>query len=218
MQRRRFPFVELGIIVLAVIGVIAIFVVNYPLEKKRAADVAQRQACPSQIYARLLMRYDKPPIYEEEYRMQDVEGKSAFDYRIRSYSGKEVTIVAPARAMYDVSFAYGRMDQDGVWQLVNQPARGNTSVQYTVYVKQLVECKQGERTITFTDPHYWATTAGRQFSIDLSKQKPQDLLKMDSKSIANPGYEKVVNEFLTFGPDTFRKKIAAAQAAMRREK
>lgn len=218
MRPRRFPFVELGIIVLAVVGVVAIFVVNYPLEKKRAADVATRRACPSQIYSRLLIGYDKPPVYEEEYRMQDVEGKSKFDYRIRSYSGKEVTIVAPERATYDVSFFYGRLDQDGVWQLVNQPPRGNTNVHYTVYVKQLVECKQGERTITFTDPHYWATTAGRQYAIDLSKQNPNDLLKMNSKALANPGYEKVVNEFLTFGPSSFRAKISAARAAMRKEK
>lgn len=218
MRPRRFPFVELGIIVLAVVGVIAIFVVNYPLEKKRAADVAKQRACPSEIYARMLVHYDNPPIYEEEYRMQDVEGKSRFDYRIRSYGGKQVTIVAPDRSTYDVSFAYGRMDQDGVWQLVNQPPRGKTDVHYTIYVKQLVECKQGERTIVFTDPHYWATTAGRRFSIDLSKQNPRDLLKMSSTSLADDRYEKVVNEFRTFGPQTFRTKIAGAQAALRREK
>ncbi len=214
-MRRRFPFVEVGIIALAIIGVIAIFVVNYPYEKQRAADVAKKQACPSQIYARLLIRYDKPPIYEEEYRMQDIEGTSSFDYRIRSYDGKQVTISAPQRIVYDVSFFYGRIDQEGVWQLTDQPPRGNTDVHYTIYVKQLVECKQGERTITFTDPHFWATTAGRQYSLDLSKQSPKDLLKMNSMALADPRYEQIVNEFRTFGPESFRAKIAAAQAAMR---
>lgn len=217
-MRRRFPFVELGIIVLALIGVIAIFTVNYPLEKKRAESVRQKQACPSEIYARMLVHYDKPPIYEEEYRMQDIEGKSTFDYRIRSYGGKQVTITAPERAMYDVSFFYGRIDQIGVWTLTDQPPRGKTDPTYTIYVKQLVECKQGERRISFTDPHYWATTAGRQFSIDLSKQNPRDLLKMNSTSLANDKYEKIVNEFRTFGPDSFRAKIAAAQAATRKGK
>ena len=217
-MRRRFPFVEIGIIVLAVVGVIAIFTVNYPLEKKRAENVAQKRACPSQIYARMLVHYANPPIYEEEYRMQDVEGKSGFDYRIRSYGGKQVTITAPQEAIFDVSFFYGRIDQIGVWQLTDQPPRGNTDITYTIYVKQLVECKQGERTITFTDPHYWATTAGRQYSIDLSKQNPNDLLKMNSTTLANDKYEKIVNEFRSFGPESFRKKIASAQSALRREK
>jgi hypothetical protein len=218
MRPRRFPIVELTIILLAVTAVVAIFVVNYPIEKKRAEEVAKRRACPSQIYSRLLIHYDKPPIYEEEYRMQDIEGKSAFDYRIRSYNGKQVTIAAPERAMTDVSFFFGRIDQLGVWKLTNQPPVGNTDTHYTIYVKQLVECEQGERTITFTDPHYWATKAGRQYAIDLSKQNPKDLLKMKSTSLADPRYEQIVNEFRTFGPPSFQKKIAAARAAMQKEK
>jgi hypothetical protein len=115
--------------------------------------------------------------------------------------------------MYDVSFFFGRLDQDGVWQIVNQPPRGNTDVHYTVYVKQLADFKQGDRTITFTDPHYWATTAGRQYSIDLSKESPNDLLKLKSTELADDRYQKV-DDFRSFGPESFRTKIADARASL----
>ncbi|MBV8654905.1 MAG: hypothetical protein JO160_02600, partial [Candidatus Eremiobacteraeota bacterium] len=75
--------------------------------------------------------------------------------------------------------------------------------------------KQGERTVTFTDPHYWAVTAGRQYSIDLSKQSPNDLLKMQSTAVADPRYEQIVRDFREFGPDEFRANVAAAQARAR---
>jgi hypothetical protein len=101
-----------------------------------------------------------------------------------------------------------------VWQLVNQPPRGNTSVHYTIHVRQVVDFKQGERTITFTDPHYWAVTAGRQYNIDLSKNSPSDLLKMNSTSLADPRYLTIVNDFRNFGPDEFRARIVKARASM----
>lgn len=182
-------------------------------EFSRLGAVSHVIQAPSQIYCRLLVSYDKPPVYEEEYRMQDIEGMSTFEYRIRTYDGKQITIKAPPHEMYDVSYFYGKLDQDGVWQLVNQPPRGNTNVHYTVYVKQLADYKQGERTITFTDPHYWATTGGRQFQIDLSKNKPGDLLKMQSTVLENPHYLQIVNDFRDFGPDSFKARIARARAS-----
>ena len=211
---RRFP-VGWAILVLSIIAVILAFRVHWSDELTRLTKVQNTTKAPSRIYARMLVRYDKGPIYEEEYRMQDIEGVSTFDYRIRGYNGRQITITAPPTERYDVSFFFGSLDIDGVWQLVDQPPRGQTSPEYTVYVKQLVDFKHGERTITFTDPHYWATTAGRQYQIDLSKQNPNDLLKLNSTELANPHYSAVVRDFREFGPPEFRAKIAAAQATIR---
>ena len=211
---RRFPVAPAIVLLTVVIGIIG-WRFSIPSEYRRLQEVAATRKARSEIYTRMLVRYDKPPIYEEEYRMADVEGVSTYDYRIRAYNGKEITITQPPRRMYDVSYFYGSLDQDGVWQLTNRPLRGNATVHYTVYVKQLVDFKQGERTITFTDPHYWATTAGRQYQIDLSKQKPSDLLTMQSTQLADPHYADVVRDFREFGPPTFRSKIAAAQARIR---
>lgn len=211
---RRRTVVPVSILVFTIFMAVTGYFIYWHGETSRIAEVAKIHKARSEIYARLTITYDKPPVYEEEYRMQDVEGKSTFTYRIRSYAGKQITITAPPAAMFDVSFFYGALDQDGVWQIVNQPPRGDTSIHYTVYVKQLVDFKQGERTVTFTDPHYWATTAGRQYNIDLSKNSPKDLLKMQSTQLADPRYLKVITDFRTFGPPAFRKRVADARAQM----
>lgn len=211
---RHRSIVPLAILLFAVFMAITGYFIYWRGETGRVTQVAKIHQAKSEIYAHLLITYDKPPVYDEEYRMQDIEGKSSFTYRIRSYAGKEISISAPPAAMYDVSFFYGKLDQDGVWQLVNQPPRGDTSAHYTVYVKQVVDFKQGERTVTFTDPHYWATTAGRQYSLDLSKNSPNDLLKMKSTSLADPRYLQIVEDFRNFGPDEFRGRITKARASM----
>lgn len=209
------------VVVLAALT-IAIITIHYlPLELKQLQQVDKLKACPSEIYLRMLVHYDKAPVYEEEYRMQDINGASKASYRIRTYAGKEVTVSEPARSETDVSFLLGSTVQDGIWDLTNRPPEGNTAVHYTVYVKQLVDCKQGVRTITFTDPKHIATDAGREYQIDLSKQKvksPADLIHLESKSLADPHYLAVVTDFRTFGSETFRKNVAEAQAAARASK
>ena len=211
---RHRSIIPLAILLFAIFMAVTGYFIYWRNETGRLAQVAKIHLAKSEIYSRLLIAYDKPPVYQEEYRMQDIEGKSSFTYLIRSYAGREISISAPPAAMYDVSFFYGKLDQDGVWQIVNQPPRGDTSVHYTVYVRQVVDFKQGDRTVTFTDPHYWATTAGRQYNIDLSKNSPSDLLKMESKSLADPRYQTIVNDFRNFGPDEFRARIAKARASM----
>jgi hypothetical protein len=209
---RRFPPLEITIVVIIVVMLVAGWRIYGTGEMGRFAPVVKAQNAPSELYARLTIRYVKPPIYEEEYGMQDVEGISSFSYRVRSYNCKQITIRAPAGAIYDVSFFFGQLDQDGIWQLVDRAPRADADAYYTVYVKQLADYKEGDRTVTFTNPRYWATTAGRQYQIDLSKQSPSDLLHMQSTQLADPGYAKIVADFRTFGPDEFRKNVELAQA------
>lgn len=184
-------------------------------ELRRMHEVSHVGKAPSELYARLLIRYDKPPLYDEEYRMQDVEGVSSFTYRVRGYNGRQITVTAPPAAVYDVSFFFQRLDQIGVWQIVDKPPLQDADARYTIYVKQLADYKQGERTVTFTNPHYWAIEAGHQYQIDLSKQNPKDLLKMQSTVLADPRYETIVNGFRAFGPDEFRRNVARAQAQVK---
>jgi hypothetical protein len=210
--------VPIFVLILTLAFVVFTFMISFRYETGRIREVQRIKSSPSQIYARMLIQYDKPPIYQEEWRMKDVEGVSTYDYRIRAYDGKQITITMPPNAVHDVSYWWGKLDRDGIWQITDQPPRGDTTKTYTVYVKQIVDFKHGERTVTFTDPHYWATTAGRQYTLDLSKQNPNDLLKMRSTQLADPRYEVVVNDFLTFGPDAFRAKIAAARAKLEASK
>ena len=207
--------VPLAILVFAIFMAVTGYFVYWHSETGRIKEVAKIHGAKSEIYARLHIAYDHPPVYEEEYRMQDIEGKSTFTYRIRSFAGKEISITAPPAAMYDVSFFFGQLVQDGVWELVNRDPRPDAAAFYTVYVKQRADYKEGDRTVTFTDPKYWATLKGQRFQMDLSKQNPNDFFTVKGTSLAEPQYEKIVDDFRNFGPDEFRRNVAKAQARAR---
>lgn len=167
----------------------------------------------------LAMKYDKPPIYLEQYTMHNDNGISSAQYKIQGYSGKVVTITLPPDKTYAVTFFFEEVVQDGIWQLMNKPDAGNTNVHYTLHIHQIADREQGSRTITFTDPHYWALEAGRQYHIQLSTNSPTpDLTKLQSTSLADPRYEKIVNAFRAFGPPSFRDKVRQAQALVRASK
>ncbi len=211
---RRFP-IGILIVVLAVIFLIVGWRIYGAGEMGRFGPAIHAQKAPSELYARLLIQYAKPPIYQEEYRTADIEGVSSFQYTIHGYDGREITVKAPEARVYDVSFFFGRLDQDGVWQLVNRPARPGANAHYTVFVKQLADYQQGQRTVTFTDPQYWAVKTGRYITIDLSKGVPSDLLHVNSTQVADPRYVQIVKDFRDFGPDEFRHNVAVAQQRIR---
>ena len=162
------------------------------------------------------IKYAAPPIYEEQYHMRNNNGVSTAQYRIQGYSGKVVTITLPPDKTYAVTFFFEEVVQDGIWQLMSKPPTGNTDARYTLHIFQVADNKQGQRTVMFTDPHYWATTAGRQYQIVLSKNSPTpDLTKLNSTTLADPRYQQIVRAFRNFGPPSFRQKVANAQALIR---
>ena len=211
---RRFP-IEIFIVVLAAVMLIVGWRIYGTGEMGRFGPAIHAQHAPSELYARLLIRYAKPPIFEEEYDTSDVEGVSTFRYRVRGTAGHQITVKAPAARVYDVSFFFGRLDQDGVWQLVDKPPLPNADAHYTVYVKQLADYQQGERTVTFTNPEYWASQAGRQYEIDLSKGVPKDFVHVQSEQASAPHYQQIVTDFREFGPDEFRRNLELARARIR---
>jgi hypothetical protein len=164
----------------------------------------------------LAIKYDKPPIYEEQYTMRNNNGISTAQYRIQGYSGKVVTITLPPDKTYAVTFFFEEVVQDGIWQLMSKPPIGNTDVHYNLHIFQVADNKQGQRTVLFTDPHYWAVTAGRQYQIQMSANSPTpDLTKLKSTTLADPRYEKIVQAFRNFGPASFRDKVSRAQVMIR---
>jgi len=211
---RRFP-IEILIVVLSAIMLVLGWRIYGAGEMGRFGPAIHAQKAPSELDAQMVVRYTKPPIYEEEYRMSDVEGVSTFSYRIRGYKGHLITVTAPPARVYDVSFFFGKLGQDGIWQLVDKPPLPGAGEHYSVYVKQLADYRQGQRTVTFTNPQYWASKAGRQFEIDLSKGIPSDLLRIQSSQVADSRYEQIVNDFREFGPDEFRHNVEVAQARIR---
>lgn len=178
--------------------------------KAEVQHVLQR---PTVLHISLTIKYDHPPIYQEQYVMENNNGLSTAYYKIRAYSGKEITIAPPrATPTYEITFFFEQIEQDGLWQLLNKPPRGNTSVHYTLYAHEIVNGTQGSRTIVFTDPKYWAKTAGRQYEIHLSPNSPTpNLLTLKGTAIADPRYQQIVQAFRNFGSPLFREKIAQAR-------
>lgn len=208
----RRPWLPTAIFIFCIVFLIAgtIFI-KWP-DFQNKPQVEQVRLAPTVLDLRLTIAYAKPPIYEEQYVIRNNNGLSTAQYKITGYSGKVVTITIPPAKRYDMTFFFEDVVQDGIWKLTNRPPRGNTDVRYTLYVHEIANRKQGSRTITFTDPHYWAVTAGRQYQIHLSPNSPTpDLLKLNSTSIADPRFEKIVRAFRSFGPASFRQRILQAQ-------
>jgi len=209
----------MAILGFAVIFIVAgLFFIKWP-DFQHNSQVGNSLQRPSRLYVRLTIQYDKPPIYLKQYTMRNDNGSSSAQYKITGYSGKVVTISLPPEQTYAVTFFFEEVVADGAWQIVNAPPLGNTDVHYTFFIHQVAEGKQGSRKVAFTDPHYWAVTAGRQFHIHMSKggQTP-NLVTLQSTSIAEPRYEKIVNAFRHFGSSSFRMRIVQAQAMIRRSR
>jgi len=89
-----------------------------------------------------------------------------------------------------------------------------------VSIEQTAQGQSGRRTFSFTDPHYWAVTAGRQYHIVLNRKNPTpseaDLLHLESTAVAEPRYAKIVADFEAFGSPAFHRTVAAARAKLLR--
>lgn len=213
----RRDWFSIGIFVFAVVFFVAGLVfIRWP-DFQHKAEVSRVLNAPSVLDLRLTMQYDKPPIYQEQYTFKNDNGISSAIYRVQGYSGKVVTIELPPDKTFAVTFLFQKVVLDGIWKLTNKPPVGNTNVQYTLYIHQVADGRQGSRTITFTDPRYWAVTAGRQFEMHLSKHGPiPNLLKLKSTSVADPRFLAIVDDIDHFGPPTFREKVVQATQMVER--
>ena len=213
---RRFP-TTLVVLVIAVLGLIGGFKLFWPIEHQRyqAVDSVRRQR--SQIRFSETITHAKGPIAREEWRLANIDGNSTAYYEAENRAGTRVAKFTEAIAGYDVTYAFEALVRDGIWELQTRPLRGNTDDVYTISIAQAVGEKSGSHRFVFADPHYLATTAGRQYEIHLDKNKPvPDLVTLESTSTADARYQKVVDDFASFGPPGFRKTVAAARAKLLR--
>jgi hypothetical protein len=215
VRRNPIPFL---ILVLSIVGLLAAYAMfNRSIVPRYVAarKVLDRH---SEIRLSLKIRHEHGALAEEDYAMSDVDGISASSYRAVGRDGTAITVEERPRRALDaanVAFFFGRVVQDGIWELTNKPPRGDTSTTYEAHVYQLIDEQHGSRDVTFTDPHYWATTGGHQFHITLAKNKPvPDLLTMTSTVLVEPRYQELVDDFRAFGPDSFRTKSAQARARL----
>jgi hypothetical protein len=208
---RRFP-TTLVVVVVAVAAAILGWKIFWPGESQRYQAVQAVRNQRSELHFSETVTHAKGPIAREEWQLDNVNGNSTATYSAENRAGTRVAkFTAPIRG-YDVTFAFERLVQDGVWELQTRPLRGNTNDVYTVAIAQVAGDRSGKHKFTFADPHYLATTAGRQYEIHLDKNKPvPNLVTLNSTSTADPRYQKVVDDFASFGPPNFKKTVAAAR-------
>ncbi len=208
---RRFP-TTLVIVVLAIIGIVGGWRLFSGNETQRYQAVRQVRNQRSELHFGEAITHDKGPIAREEWRLDNVNGKSVASYTAQNRAGSRIAKFSEPIEGYDVTFTFEKLVQDGIWELHTRPLRGNTNDVYTISVAQVAGDRSGSHKFTFADPHYLATTAGRQYQIHLDKNKPvPDLLTLKSTSTADPRYQKMVDDFAAFGPPRFKKTVAAAR-------
>ena len=214
---RRFP-TTVFIVILVILASIGAWKLYYDAEAQRyhAVDTVRKQR--SEFHLSEVITHEKGPIAREELRLDNVEGKSTASYSAQNRAGTRIAKFSEPIQGYDVTYAFEALVRDGVWQLQSRPMRGkNTNDVYTIAISQVAGDRSGKHTFHFTDPHYLATTAGREYQIHLDKNKPvPDLLTLKSTSTADVRYQQIVDDFKSFGPPRFKKTVAAAREKLLR--
>jgi hypothetical protein len=209
----RFPYgLAIAILVIVVLVVVARYEPLFGPADEYGKVVSMRSA-PSHISASLVMRYAKPPIYQESYEVRDDNGVSTYQYVVRSYAGRQITVKAPPRITYDVSFFFGKLMQDGIFDVSNLPVRSDAQVSYTVSARRTEAMHTDTNTAVFSDPQFWATTKTHIYHLHLSPKGPlPNILTLHGGALRDPRYLQIVNDFQTFGPQAFRTAVARANA------
>ncbi|MDB5094764.1 MAG: hypothetical protein JWO85_2865 [Candidatus Eremiobacteraeota bacterium] len=212
---RRFS-TSLFVVLIALVGLIVGVKLFWNAESQRYQAVDSVRHQRSEIRLSEVVTHAKGPIAREQLRMTNLDGKSTVYYEAQNRSGSRVARFTYPINGYDVTFAFDVLVRDGIWELQNKPLRGtNTDNVYTISIAQTAGDRSGSHTFTFTDPHYLANA--REYAIHLDKNKPvPDLLTLKSTTIAEPRYQKIVDDFGTFGPVGFRKTVGAAREKLLR--
>jgi len=217
--RNRFPFITTFIVIAAIVFTVGGWRLFAASEAARFRDVDAVRHARSYVELTMSVNYPSGPIASEAYRLVDDDGRSMATYAVSDRRGSTATFHDVIRG-YDVSFAFQKMVQDGIWQLDSKRARASGDTIYVVGIHQIAQDQSGKRVVTFSDPQYWAHAAGHQFHIILDPHKATpteaDLLNLQSTSNADPRYLAFVNDFTTFGSPQFKKTIAAARSKLLR--
>lgn len=214
MRKNWVPAFVLVAALLGIAGAFAYFLRSQTTRYTAARGVVDAR---SKIVLELALEHSAGPLVRESYRMTDDEGTSALVYRVLGRGGLQITVSEVPRVTLasdgNVAFLFDEVVHDGIWRLRSKPPRGDTSVSYTVSIAQVAGDAHGSYRFTFTDPHYWATTGGRQFILKLHKGAPlPNLLQMSSTTLVDPRYAELIADFEHFGSNGFRAKSAAARA------
>jgi hypothetical protein len=205
----RFPTASVLLIV-AVLAAIGGWFLFAKAERERYAAVKEVRQSRSEIRLTYHIDHERGPIASEEWRFANLDGRSSVNYIAVDRHGTRATFQERVDG-YDVTFLFDKLVQDGIWELQTRPFRGKPDV-HVVRIEQVAQSSRGSHEFRFTDPHYLATSAGREYHLRLDRTKPvPDLLRLDSTSSADVRYQKIVDDFEGFGSAHFKRMLVAAR-------
>jgi hypothetical protein len=210
---RRFP-VTLLILVLVVAAAVGGWMLFAKNEHDRFVAVERVHHSRSEIRLSYTVVHTSGPIAREVWSMQNIDGHSVASYTAVDRKGTKATFDEQIVG-YDVTFLFDRLVADGIWELETRPFRGSSQTLHVVEISQVADKSSGSHRFQFSDAHYIATEAGREYHIHLDPHKPvPDLVSLQSTSTADPRYAKIAEDFEQFGPARFKATIAAAKAKL----
>lgn len=210
---RRFP-VTLLILVAVVVAIAGGWMLFAKSEHDRFVAVQRVNRSRSEIRLSYIVDHTSGRIAREQWKMQNINGHSVASYAAIDRTGTKATFDEQI-AGYDVTFLFDRLVADGIWELETRPFRGSSATLHVVEISQVADKSSGSHRFQFSDAHYIATEAGREYHIHLDPHKPvPDLVNLQSTSTADPRYEKIAADFESFGPARFKATIAAAKAKL----
>jgi len=211
MQRFPTTWVILAITAIAAVSGWFLFAGQ---EHARFAAVDQVRRQHSEIRIWYTIAHERGKIAREEWAFANLDGRSTTTYTATDRNGDRATFDEHEPG-YDVTFLFDKLVADGIWELQTRPFRGNDSDVHTVKIAQVTGAQSGSHTFEFTDAHYLATTAGREYHIRLDKDKPvPNLLTLDSTSSADPRYQKIVTDVQSFGSPRFHHAVDEARTKL----
>ena len=212
---RRFPVTTFILIAVAVAAVGG-WLLFAKSEHDRFVAVQRVLRSRSEIRLTYVVEHGAGPIAREVWSMQNLNGASAVSYAATDRRGTVATFDQRIVG-YSVTFLFDTLVQDGIWDLHTRQGRGPSRDIYRVTIAQVADKASGSHHFEFTDPHYLATTAGRQYHIHLDRNKPlPDLLSLESTSTADTRYQKIVDDFEHFGSPGFKQTVISAREKLLR--
>ncbi len=210
---RRFP-VTLLILIAVVVAAVGGWMLFAKSEHDRFVAVDRVDHSRSEIRLSYILVHTSGRIAREVWSMQNINGHSVASYTAVDRAGNKATFDEQIVG-YDVTFLFDTLVQDGIWDLETRPFRGSSQLLHVVDIAQIADKSSGSHRFQFSDAHYIATEAGREYHIHLDPHKPvPDLVNLQSTSTADPRYEKIAQDFEQFGPPRFKATIAEARAKL----
>jgi hypothetical protein len=206
--------VTLLILVAAVVAVAGAWLLFAKSEHDRFVAVDRVRHSRSEFHITYILEHTNGPLASETWHFNNVDGASNVVYAVADRRGDKASFSEPI-GDFSVTFLFQKLVADGIWDLTTRPFRGSSALLHVVEIEQVADTASGSHRFQFSDAHYLATEAGREYRIHLDPNKPvPNLVDLQSTSTADPRYERIAADIEGFGSARFKRTIAAARAKL----